>query len=65
MGLLDKIPGKTPVQNTTPVPDQLTPQELEFLLAILKQSSFKGEFIELVYNVAVKLQNQYTKQVTK
>jgi hypothetical protein len=63
MGLIDKIVPKqpAPVQNTTPAPEQLNVQELEFLLSLIKQASFKGEYIEVVYNAASKLQAQYTK----
>jgi hypothetical protein len=68
MGLLDKInqqKGIQPQDTTTPVPDQLNAQELEFLLLMLKQSTFKGEMIEIMYNLVVKLQSQYTKQIKK
>ena len=64
MGLLDKInqPKGTQPQNiVTPAPEQLNAQELEFLLLLLKQSTFKGEAIELVFSTALKLQTQYTK----
>ena len=65
MGLLDKIniqKGTQPQNTTTPVPEQLNAQELEFLLLLIKQSTFKGEAIEIVFNTALKLQTQYTKQ---
>lgn len=39
--------------------NQLTTSEIEFLLLLIKNSSFKGEQLEVVYNAAVKLQNQY------
>lgn len=39
--------------------NQLTLQELEFLLFLIKNSSFKGEQVEVIYNAAVKLQQQY------
>lgn len=64
MGLLDKInaqKGIQPQNTTTPAPDQLTAQELEFLLSLIKQSTFKGEAVEIVFNTAFKLQTQYTK----
>ena len=59
MGLIDKITNKA--HTSTPAPEQLNAQELEFLLLLLKQSTFKGEAIELVFNTALKLQTQYTK----
>lgn len=64
MGLIDKInqqKGIQPQNTVTPAPEQLNTQELEFLLSLLKQSTFKGEAIEIVYNTALKLQNQYSK----
>lgn len=39
--------------------NQLTLQELEFLLFLIKNSTFKGEQVEIIYNAAIKLQNQY------
>ena len=38
---------------------KLTSPELEFLLLLIKNSNFKGEHIELIYNTAIKLQQQY------
>jgi hypothetical protein len=64
MGLLDKInqqKGIQPQNTETLAPDQLNTQELEFLLMLLKQTTFKGEHVELIYNTAFKLQNQHTK----
>lgn len=64
MGLIDKInqqKGIQPQNVVTPSPEQLNTQELEFLLALIKQSTFKGETIEIIYNTALKLQNQYSK----
>lgn len=43
-------------------PNSLNQNEIAFLLEILKRSSFTGEQIELVYNLVVKLQNQYIQQ---
>lgn len=57
MGLIDKITNKA--HNSTPAPEQLNEQELEFLLTLIKNTSFKGEYVELVYNTTLKLQNQY------
>jgi len=64
MGLIDKIkPTKTILPSTPPAHDELTTHELEFLLLLIKQSTFRGENIELVYNTALKLQNQHSKQI--
>ncbi len=72
MGLLDKIRQQkgtpnAPLKDTalTLDSDQLDIQELEFLLSMLKQSTFKGEMIEVMYNLVIKLQSQYMKQVPK
>lgn len=40
---------------------ELTKQEIEFLLTLVKNSTFRGDMIEIVYNTVYKLQNQYTK----
>ena len=37
----------------------LTKKEIEFLLILIKDSIFKGENIELLYNLIVKLQTIY------
>ncbi len=59
MGLINK----DNTQNITPVSqqDQLNAKELEFLLILIKETSFKGELIETVYNTVLKLQNQLIK----
>jgi hypothetical protein len=60
MGLVQKQQTNN-TQNTLPS-DQLSPQEVEFLLLLIKQSSFKGDMVEIVYNATLKLQNQYLNQ---
>lgn len=40
----------------------LTVSELETLLSLIKNASFYGRDIEMVYNIVVKLQNQYLEQ---
>lgn len=45
--------------------NELNPQELEFLLSMIKNSTFKGEHIEVVYNTILKLQNKYLEQTKK
>jgi hypothetical protein len=54
MSLLNKIAGK--VQED---PTALTKQEIEFLLLLIKQSTFQGESLESLYNLVLKLQQQY------
>jgi hypothetical protein len=39
--------------------NQLSKQEIELLLSLIKQTTFKGEHIETLYNLVLKLQNQY------
>lgn len=51
-------------KDTTPTvdPNQLNTQELQLALNLLKQSTIKGEQVEVFYNLVVKLQNQYISQ---
>jgi hypothetical protein len=61
MGLLEKIG----VQSTPQIPgvsNQLTSGEIEVLLSLIKRSNFLGEDIEPLYNMVLKLQNQYLEQ---
>jgi len=41
------------------VNDNLNKEEISLLLEIIKQTTFKGENIEPLYNLVLKLQNQY------
>ena len=43
---------------------ELSKQEIEFLLTLVKNSTFKGEMVEIVYKTVYKLQDYYTK-ITK
>lgn len=47
----------------TPAPEidinKLSKEELELLLALIKRSQFLGEHVEIIYNMVVKIQNQY------
>jgi hypothetical protein len=54
------INNKYNTQNISPNPQQeLNVEELEFLLLLIKQSTFMGEDIEKIYITTLKLQNQY------
>ena len=53
MGLLDKVTTK---QGD---PNQLTVEELEFLLIKVKKMRFSGEELDILTRAVVKLQNQY------
>jgi hypothetical protein len=57
MSLITKIIGQQ--SQSTVDPNALTKQELEFLLILIKQSSFQGESLESLYNLVLKLQQQY------
>jgi hypothetical protein len=49
--------------NTTPlIPSRLNAKELEVLLSLIKVSTFLGEDVEIIYNMVIKLQNQYLEQ---
>jgi hypothetical protein len=60
MSLVNKI------LNTPPIPSisqqDLNVEELKFLLLLIKQSTFKGEDVEKIYNTTLKLQNQFLSQ---
>ena len=58
MSILDRITQKPKEVNL----NQLTIQEIEVLLSMIKRTNFLGEDIEPLYNLIVKLQNQYTEQ---
>jgi len=38
---------------------ELSERELEFLLVTIKNGLFKGEYVETVYNLTLKLQNHF------
>ena len=54
-----EMPGGSSVSNSKGV--ELTRQEIEFLLTLVKNSTFKGDMIEIVYKTVYKLQDHYTK----
>lgn len=57
MGLLDII-NRNKSEDIT---NNLTKEELEFLLVSLKKTTFTGEYLEMLFNIVIKLQNQYQK----
>ena len=57
MSLINKITG--PKAPQPQYEDALTKQDIEVLLTLIRQSSFQGESLELLYNLVLKLQNQY------
>ena len=63
MSLVNKPPGNTQNNPNTPVTTQsiFTREELEFLLITLKEGTFKGAQLEMMYNTVLKLQQEYAK----
>ena len=53
MAILNKVTKKAETNNTEIT---LTKEELEFLLNTIANSTFNGKDVQLVYDVAVKLQ---------
>ncbi len=53
MAILNKVTKKEETNNTEIT---LTKEELEFLLNTIAKSTFNGKDVQLVYDVAVKLQ---------
>jgi hypothetical protein len=42
--------------------NRLSPQEIELLLLLIKRSTFVGDQLENIYNIVLKLQNDYIEQ---
>lgn len=61
MGLLDLMNKNKEVERDTS--NDLTKEELEFLLLSLKKTTFVGDQLETLFNVVIKLQNQYQKYI--
>lgn len=60
MGIIQNQNKNNPAQSTSTGQDySLNKSELEFLLLLVKRSTFLGEQIEEVYNTVYKLQQQY------
>ena len=60
MSILDRITPKPAQPELSP--NQLSQQEIEVLLSMIKRTSFLGEDIEPLYSLIIKLQNQYIEQ---
>ena len=62
MGLRDQINkinnSNNPILSSK---DSLDIEEVALILNLIKNSPFKGGDIETIYNLVIKLQNQYTK----
>ena len=53
MSLIEKVLNKKIDHN------QLSKEEIQFLLELIKRSSFQGESLEGLYNLVLKLQNHF------
>lgn len=51
-----------PNEYVSTVDEELTLQELEYLLSLLKNVDLKGYQVEMFYNLVVKIQSQYVKK---
>jgi len=47
----------TSIHSTTPI--ELSEKEIEFLLVTIKNGLFKGEYVETLYNLTLKLQKNF------
>ena len=61
MSIISKIIG-TPQPPVIETQNQLSQEELEFILNSLKDVTITGSQVEMFYNLVVKLQNQYVEQ---
>jgi hypothetical protein len=63
MSLINKTQGSAPNNSNTLAITQsiFTKEELEFLLITLKEGTFKGAQLEMMYNTVLKLQQEYAK----
>jgi hypothetical protein len=53
------VGGKIQKSDPPTINVELTPKQLEFLLVTIKNSLFKGEYVEVCYNTTLKLQEKY------
>ena len=65
MALIDKIKKQNKITRANnPLllsKDSLDKKEITIILELIKNTSFRGDNIETIYNLILKLQNQYTK----
>ena len=64
MALIDKLKKSSKVTKVNNPPllskDSLDQKEITIILNLIKNTTFKGDNIETMYNLVLKLQNQYT-----
>jgi hypothetical protein len=53
------ILSKLQQNNNKQADSNLTQKELEFLLMLIKEVTFKGEHVELLYDIVTKVQQQW------
>ena len=65
MAIIDKLRKQNKIKEVNNPPllskDSLDQKEITIILELIKNTSFRGDNIETVYNLILKLQNQYTK----
>lgn len=61
MGLISKVIEKSTgtVKQEKVEPNALTVEEYECLFNLIRNATFKGEQLDFIYNLTMKLQNQY------
>ena len=57
------VGGKTKKSEPPTINVELTSQQLQFLLVTIKNSLFKGEYVEICYNTTLKLQEKYQETI--
>ena len=57
------VGGKTKKSEPPTTNVELTSQQLQFLLVTIKNSLFKGEYVEICYNTTLKLQEKYQETI--
>tara|TARA_Y100000114_G_C11642070_1_gene269799 strand:+ start:310 stop:513 length:204 start_codon:yes stop_codon:yes gene_type:complete len=64
MALIDKLKKSSKVTKVNNPPllskDSLDQKEITIILNLIKNTTFKGDNLETMYNLVLKLQNQYT-----
>ncbi len=65
MAIIDKLRKQNKVTKANNPPllskDSLDQKEITIILNLIKNTSFRGDNIETIYSLILKLQNQYTK----
>jgi hypothetical protein len=61
MGIINRKPQNTKETESSSTNEELSlsKQEIEVLLNMIRTNSFLGEHVESVYNMVIKLQQQY------